>query len=487
MAELLIELKNSKLPFFQRLANGLQQAIRSGRALPGEFLPSSRELAQRFGVNRHTIMKACAELEAEGWIVSHPKKGYQVTPQLPSRFLQAGSAKPLPSSYQFKETLLARRVAIPEIQKMGKFIYSFPSGFPDARLFPIREFKSCFYDALTNRKNLRYGQPEGHELLQNQVKDYLRRLRGVSGKEIIITNGSQEAIYFLSQLLLGKDDGVAVEALGYTPALEALRFAGAKLYPIAVDRDGLKVEEFRKLLKRRKIKMIYTTPLHQYPTTVNLAAARRLELYQLCYDHDVLILEDDYDHEFHYTNQPPSPIAAHDPAGLVLYVSTFSKILFPSARVGFMAVPQFLASEVSKLKRISSRQNEQIMQDAIARWMLSGGFEKHLRKMRRTYDHRRLSFVQDLENLQAQCPQLDWITPGGGMALWLNTGEDAHRLADRARQQKINVYPETLYQVKPSYGTHLRLGFTGQTEAENREGLKALAKLMIKKSGGVRY
>jgi GntR family transcriptional regulator/MocR family aminotransferase len=357
--------------------------------------------------------------------------------------------------------------------------FSFPSGYPDPRLFPVRELKSHIYDSLRSRKLLTYGDPRGEALLRAEIETYLRRVRGIEGREIVVTNGSQEALFFLAQLLVSPGSYVAVEALGYPPAHEALRFAGAKLLPVRVDEEGLVVEDLERHFRAKKrIRLLYLTPLHQYPTTVTLSATRRLQLYELAHKHGFYILEDDYDHEFHYRSQPVAPLASFDPAGLVFYVSTFSKVLFPSARLGFMSVPKSVAHEAAKLKRISSRQNETLLQDAIGRWMQSGGFERHLRRMRRSYAERLDGVLGCLEEARAQHPRLRWKCPDGGMALWLDLGRDSDAVSAHALSRGVLVNPESHYRLEGKTGTHLRLGFTGQTTAENRAGLKALFSAM---------
>ncbi len=478
MKKLMIPLSNSKKPKYQLLADALRSSIRSGRLKPGERLPSTRELGRTFKMHRHTVMGALSELESEGWIVAYPKKYFQVTNTLPSAFLRpiAGISKII----DLKEPTyrIVKSVRVHESTSEGQYQFTFMSGKPDLRLFPIREFKSHHYDALKSKSVLGYGSPSGHPRLMSQISTYLRRVRAVDRRSVIVTNGSQEAIFLLAQILIQAGDAVAIEAMGYPPAVEALRFAGAKLYRVNVDAEGLIVDELEKLAKKKKIRLLYTTPLHQYPTTVTLSASRRLKLYEVAYRHNILILEDDYDHEFHYVSQPVAPLASFDPAQIVLYVSTFSKILFPSARLGFMAVPGPIANEVAKLKRISSRQNEHIMQDSVARFMESGGFEKHLRKMRRIYEERRNLFVQCLQNLREKCQNISWTVPDGGMALWLNTCKNSQRIFERAKRDGILVHPEANYRLDGGTGTHLRLGFSGQTPEENRAGLERLFRIL---------
>jgi GntR family transcriptional regulator/MocR family aminotransferase len=267
---------------------------------------------------------------------------------------------------------------------------------------------------------------------------------------------------------------VAVESLGYPPAMEAIRYAGAKFVPIPIDQDGLCVDVLERKLKNQKIKFLYLTPLHQYPTTVTLSASRRLKLYEIAVRHGIFIIEDDYDHEFHYVSQPVAPLASFDPAGIVLYVSTFSKILFPSARVGFMAVPPKIGREVAKLKRISSRQNEQILQLTIAYWMKSGGFEKHLRKMRRVYEERQKSMVRSLQKFQKKHRGISWREPDGGMALWLDIGTDSKDFSEKLKKKGILLNPEQAFRINAGSGTHLRLGYSGHTGEENQASLDAM-------------
>ena len=465
---------NSKQKF-QKLSDTIREAIRSGKAAPGEKLPSLNELARQFQMHRHTVLRALEELVAEGWVQSEKRRFYQVTDDLPEKYLRPvknNSAGPVSSLLS-----VSRKVEIPFVEEHTAYKHSFPCGHPDLRLFPLREFKSHLYDALGSKNILHYGFPGGHPDLIDQVKQYLRRVRQIDGREILITNGSQEAIFLLAQSFLRPGDAVAVEALGYPPAVEALRYTGAKIVPIAVDENGLVVDELAKKLATQKIKMLYTTPLHQYPTTVTLSAARRLQLYELAVKNHIAILEDDYDHEFHYISQPVAPLASFDPAGIVLYVSTFSKILFPSARVGFLAVPPQHAEAIQKLKKISSRQNEQILQVTIAKWMQSGGFEKHLRKMRRVYHARRDAMCLELEKLKSNTP-VSWIAPDGGMALWLNTDQDSKRIAEHGKKSSLLLNPESQFRFdRVKTGTHLRLGFSGFTETENRESLKLLFSL----------
>jgi GntR family transcriptional regulator / MocR family aminotransferase len=190
-----------------------------------------------------------------------------------------------------------------------------------------------------------------------------------------------------------------------------------------------------------------------------------------------LILEDDYDHEYHYRSQPLPPLAASDPESLVIYLSTFSKVLFPSARIGFIAIPKELYGPFRNFRRILTRQNDSLLQDAVARWMRQGGFERHLRRMRRTYEERRNCLVDCLPGAddESLCPG---GIPDGGMALWMDTGRDSHIVAERAARRGVEVAPEVRFQMKPAIGRHLRLGFANQTPQEISAAMAILLEVL---------
>jgi GntR family transcriptional regulator/MocR family aminotransferase len=235
------------------------------------------------------------------------------------------------------------------------------------------------------------------------------------------------------------------------------------------------------------VRLIYLTPHHQYPTTVTLPTARRLRIYELASRHQIPIVEDDYDHEFHFRSQPIAPMASSDPCGLVIYISTLSKIMFPSARIGFLAVPEELFEPLARQRAIVTRQNSIFMQDAIARWMDSGGFERHLKRMRRVYEERRDAMIASLEDGRHRGLPLAWTVPDGGMALWLDTGLDSDAVAARAAEAGVYVSAESEFRPGPPHsGTHLRLGFASQSPQEIQAGIGLLMDSMHKLQRGTR-
>ena len=221
------------------------------------------------------------------------------------------------------------------------------------------------------------------------LSTYLRKLRGIALRDIIVTNGAQEAFYLIARLLLQAGDLVAVENPGYPQAWRAFRTAGAQLVGLDVDSDGMTPEALRRLVRRRRVRLIYLTPLHQFPTTASLPPDRRRRLYEIAAHEGIPIIEDDYDHEFHYRHQPQAPMASDDPRGIVIYVSTFSKILFPAMRLAFVSASSEVIDRLTRYRDTVHGQSNGVIQDALAAWMREGGFERHLRRMAQAYRRRR--------------------------------------------------------------------------------------------------
>ncbi|MBI3929191.1 MAG: PLP-dependent aminotransferase family protein [Armatimonadetes bacterium] len=473
MRELIVSLSREDGPVYVRLANALRSAVEEGRLQPGELLPSTRTLARQIGVHRHTVMTALDELVAEGWLVAERGRGYRVVANLPVEFFQV-SAAPRRETRGLRQWQPAVEVPAVRSQATGAE-FAFPSGQPDLRLFPADEFYGHIREVLRSSppaQLLAYGSPEGSPALLAELRTYLRRLRGICDGEVIVTHGSQEAIFLLGKLLLAPGDRVAVEEMGYPPAWGALRVAGARLEALPLDADGVDPDALERLARRVRVRMAYVTPLHQYPTTATLPLERRARLYEVADRYGIALLEDDYDHEFHYRCRPVAPIKSRDPAGLVLYVSTFSKVVYPSARLGFAVVPPALRESLAGLKRVVSRQNDSLQQEAMARWMASGGFERHLRRMRRCYERRLCAMAQALESRGYGGA---FRKPDGGMSLWVDFRVPSRELARRAAARGVDVRPAAEFRLDGAETTFLRLGFASSDEEEIAQGMLRLS------------
>lgn len=472
---------DSSLAKYLQLAQTIREAIQKGQLAAGDKLPSVKTLSQDLRLNRHTIMKSLSELVAEGWLESTERVGYKVVQNLPiEKSLSAVNlnAQSQPISYQF-----VRSGSPLPTYPAQDCEYNFAGGQPDLSLFPFDEFKRCMSEVLSRPDATlwSYGESAGTPELIEQVKRYLRQSRAITEREVVITNGSQEALYIVSQLLLKPGDKVAMEALGYPPAMSAFKSSGAAIVTVKQDQYGMCSDDLARQIQKGKVKLIYLTPLHQYPTTVTLSMRRRLAIYQLALEYQIPIVEDDYDHEFHYRCQPLAPMATQDPAQLVIYLTTFSKIMFPGARIGVMAVSDAMAKAVTQYRLLICHKSNVLMQAALAKWMSSGGFGRHLRRTTRINLQRRDHAIEVLKKY----PCFEFDVPDGGMALWVklthgvNDSEaapSAELLAKNCRKKGIFIQHQRQLQLsnKTEQDCFIRIGYAGMNESRFAKGIELL-------------
>ncbi|MFT5708149.1 MAG: GntR family transcriptional regulator/MocR family aminotransferase [Oceanospirillaceae bacterium] len=461
MHQLSLLIPMSKKPFYLRLAQAITLSIQQGQVIAGEKLPTARALAEQLQVNRHTIMRSYAELIAQGWVENVERSHYRVSRLLPiissvkltteKSNVDERAAKQVRASANIKTIINEDAPFVWSIQKevhesnfiksTAGFTYNFAGGKPDTDLFPFDEYRSHVSDALKKPipASLHYGENQGDRALIAQGLIYLRRTRNVRNKSLMITNGSQEALFLVSQLLLKAGDKVAVEPFGYPPAWSAFQAAGAQLISIKQDSQGLVPVHLKEMAAKHSLKCIYLTPLHQYPTTVTLNATRRLEIYEIARQYQLFIIEDDYDHEFHYKCQPIAPMAATDPDNIVIYLTSFSKIMFPAARAGMLAIPKAILQPLVNYRTTVNHKPAMLLQSALARWMASGGFERHIRRCTKAYQERYQNAQLQLQAANASGAHLQCNIPDGGMALWIKTTIDTQQLAALLAKQGIYI------------------------------------------------
>ncbi|MDB4969286.1 MAG: GntR family transcriptional regulator [Myxococcales bacterium] len=478
--QLAVDLRGSgEQPIFIRLARAISDDVRRGRLRPGDALPGSRSLARDLGVHRNTVLAAYAELAAEGWVTTAAAAGTFVSRALPEvePTRAAGAARvALPARLGFdlnaRSNLASRRSPPPA------GLLTLSGGVPDVRLLPTAALARAYRRALKQHgpQLLGYGDARGHARLRRALGEMLSALRGVAADEegLMVTRGSQLALYLVGRALLGPGDVVAVEALGYRPAWTALAETGARLVPVPVDAHGIDVDALEKLAAREPLRAVYVTPHHQYPTTVMLAAGRRLALLELARARRIAVIEDDYDFEFHYEGRPVLPLASTDRAGIVVYVGTLSKILAPSLRLGFVVAPAALIERLAELRMSIDRQGDQVVECAVAELIEDGELQRHVRRMRRIYLSRREALVASLHKRLGGV--LSFSVPPGGMALWAQAGGvDVDAWAERSLQRGAVFHPGRQFAFDGRSRPALRLGFAALTEAELDEGVRRIA------------
>jgi GntR family transcriptional regulator/MocR family aminotransferase len=457
---------------YSKIYSDLISKVKTGSLQAGDKIPSTRELSTLYKCHRFTVMKVCQDLVAEGWLESTERSRYLASRKIPITNSTVTSRRPARNDL----SRVAYHLAPIDLERT-RYPLEFWGGQPDLRLFPRDEFRRVLASGLKRAKFdlLNYGQTAGLKPCLKEVSEYLRRSRNLIHKDLIMTNGSQEALLLICQTFIKPGDKIAIERKGYPPAWRLFESLGAVLVPIEVDAEGLDTSELQEKLKTQPIKMIYLTPLHQYPTTVTLSPRRRQSLIRLAEKNRIPILEDDYDHEFHFVGPPPPPISAETDLGI--YVCSFSKILFPGARLGVIGCDAKISEHLLQRKYLVSRQTDSLTQIGLSAWIKDGGFERHLRRMRRIYGERRESMLIELAKLQA-IHNVGWQEPTGGMSVWVNLHKDSKRISELARKRGAFFQHESSMDYLAKKGTHLRIGFAGVNTQEIKQGFSILSEIL---------
>lgn len=396
--------KTTQKAVYVQIADAIIAAIKNKRLQAQEILPSTRKLATMIGVNRNTVLKALDILILEGWLVSKDRVGIFVADVLVDTTVAKGKTIPKQASYEKAAIVL-------------------DDGVPNTQIAPMKELASAYrrvFSVKFKRNILGYTDSRGSSTFRAMIAQMLNHKRGmqVAPNEICITRGSQMALYLTAQCLLTTGDRILVESPGYQPAWTTFQHTGAEVVPIKVDQEGVNVDEVEKMLhKYNNIKAIYVTPHHQYPTTVTLSLKRRLQLIELAKRHNFTIIEDDYDHEFHFDNRPILPIASYTDIKHYVYIGTFSKIVAPALRIGYLVGELDLIHKISNLRAIIDIQNDPIMEQAIVELIKNGDIKRHIKRAAKYYKDKRL-YLQELLDTYLK-GKVNYHLPSGGLAFWI--------------------------------------------------------------------
>ncbi|MFG1174248.1 PLP-dependent aminotransferase family protein [Erwiniaceae bacterium CAU 1747] len=407
----------------ERVCAMLRKAIRSGALAGNGRLPSSRLLAQDLAISRVTVEAAYAQLESEGYLFRQTGRGTFVAHDLPAAPVQTATSPPVQLSARGQ--LIHRGGGCDD----PPYPQAFAAGSPDLRAFPHRIWRRLTQQRqrLEGEKLMGYGDPQGLPLLRSAVADYLGQSRGVrcSADRVMILTSSQQALQMIALLLCDSGDPVWLEEPGYDGAWHAFRSAGAKVSGIRVDEGGAVPAE------AVPPRLVYLTPSHQYPTGVTLSLARRLAWLNFARQSGCWLIEDDYDSEFHYHRNPQPALQGLEDDARVLYLGTFSKVLFPSLRLAYLVVPDALIEPLCRLRSMMDGHSAQLMQAVTADFMQHGHFAAHLRLMRQLYRSRRDLLCRELADKLGD--RLTPLTHQGGLqlAVQLNHGGE-QRLTQQA-------------------------------------------------------
>ena len=462
----------SREPVYLQIAHSLKQEIHRGRLRPGDSLPGYRILGERLGVSRNTVMEAYHELQAEGWVVSTPGVGSVVAPDPPTRLpgkFTPSEAMPGGSTMGFD---LA--AGVDEASPKGSpGLLKVSSGLPDPRLLPGAELARAYRRALVlnRQQNLELEDPQGHPMLRQSLARMLVESRGIaaSPENILVTRGSQMALFLAGQALLSAGGAVAVEALGHPGVWEAFARAGARCLPVPVDEEGMRVGDLAPLAESEPLRAVFVTPLRQYPTLVSLSSERRTHLMALARAHRFAIIENDQDSEFLFEGRPRAPLAADDLAGVVIHVGTLSKIFSPNLRLGYVHGPAPLIARMRALRQALDRQGDMVLERAFAELLDDGDIHRHLNRMQHAYRTRRDVLCRALNRALGE--SLQFQVPEGGLALWAKVAEgiDVDRWAARALEQGVAFQPGRRFAFDGGPVQALRIGFSNYPESDLEE------------------
>jgi GntR family transcriptional regulator / MocR family aminotransferase len=468
---------------FAQIANAIADHIRGGQLARGDVLPGSRALARDLGVDRDTVVAAYTDLEAQGFISTVPRTG-TVVADLPRSVTTRGvMARSVTARRGFARQVGFTLDAGPPpiaLPKDPDNVIVLAAGVPDLRLVPGELIARAYRRAMRRYPKLVFGyttEVTGHPRLRSALARMLRDARGIaaSADDVMITRGSQMALDLATRAIVRPGDVVCVEALGYRPSWSALERAGARLVGVPVDAGGIDVDALTRICARMPVRLLYVTPHHQYPTTTVLTAGRRVQLLALASKHRFAILEDDYDHEFHYEGRPVLPLASTDPHGVVVYIGTLAKILAPGLRLGFVVAPRPLIDRLARERLLVDRQGDQALELAIAELIEDDELGRHTRKMRRIYHARRDVLIAGLREHLGE--RLAFHVPTGGLALWaeVKPGLDVERWCKRAEDHGVSFQPGSLFCLTPRRLAAVRLGYGACTEAELKTAVRRLA------------
>lgn len=473
---------------YAQLYSALRAAILSGRMVPGVRLPSTRDLCRTLGVSRNTVTAAFEQLVAEGYLESRVGDGTYVSSALPDDLLHVQRAHhPSTRGAQVAPLFSERHRTIATTPMGGsddEFApRAFRTGIPALDAFPYSIWSRLVARHWRNPRPelLTYGEAAGYLPLRQAIADYLGAARGVhcTVDQVLITAGSQHALDLVAQVLLDPDDPVWIEDPGYRGARAALLGVSAKLVPVPLDEEGLSVAAG--IAIEPNARMVYVTPSHQYPTGVTMSVARRLTLIEWAHRANAWILEDDYDSEYRYHGRPLAALQGLDTQesqSRVLYTGTFSKVLFPGLRLGYVVTPPVLTAAFTQALYLAHRYLSVIDQAVLADFITEGHFARHIRRMRALYAARQAVLIEAIRHELAGYMTVDAAPAGLHLVGWLQAGLDDNVVAAAAAQQDVEVAPISSYTLLPEVRQGLVMGYAMLNEGEIVSGIQALKRAL---------
>lgn len=472
----------SKTSLQRQICEQLGKAIMNGHIPEDLPLPSSRKLSELLGVSRNTVILAYEQLAADNYIVSRQRSGYYVNHKMigwndPEIKDPGASSNRVDWSQRVKMSPSKQRNIV-KPDDWQKYQYPFVYGHFDSESFPLTKWKECTKDSISS-SSLKVWGPDIHNADDSLLLDYIHThilpRRGVwaDTDQILITLGAQNAIYLLSRLLLDQNSTFGMEHPGYTDVVNIAESSGANVKLLDVDDDGLVLSD-----ELQDCDCVYVTPSHQFPTTVTLSIERRKQLLLMANKHDFIIIEDDYEAEYNFRSRPIPSLKSMDEYDRVIYVGSFSKVLAPGLRLGYVIAPKEMIHELKAMRRLVSRNTPRNNQRAAALFLERGYYDALIKRQMSLYE-RRWKVME--ESLSRHLPGSSVPPSFGGTSYWVKGPDNLNcqRLFEQAKKQGVVIEPGDMFYVgrNPKLN-YFRLGYSSITEDKIDEGVRILSELI---------
>lgn len=469
------------VPLYRWLYEQLRAAILEGRLHPAARLPATRDLAEAYGLSRATIVTAFEQLRSEGYVEGRTGSGTYVSKVLPEELLLVGKKLP-------ERALPHRRIVLSSYAKRLRPFRSRPA-------HPVRAFRpnqaalDLFPTTLwaqvaarrlrrASTRLLAGGETLGYRPLREAVAEYLNTSRGVNctADQVLIVSGAQEGLDRTARLLLNPGEPAWMEEPGYPGAAAVLRAVGAKLCGVPVDSEGLDLD--RGVQRWPRPKLVYVTPAHQFPLGVTMSLRRRLALLEWARKSRVLIFEDDYDSEYRYSGRPVPALQGLDRAGVVIFGGSFSAVMFPAMRLGYLVVPPEMIDVFAAAQSVSTHHPPLLGQAVLCDFITEGHFARHIRRMREVYAERLGVLLKGAREKLAGLIEISNIEAGLQTIGWLRNDMLAADVAASAAMKSVEVIPLQQYAFGRVRGNGIVLGFAAVEPRELRRGVQELAAVL---------
>jgi GntR family transcriptional regulator/MocR family aminotransferase len=467
---------------YRQLYEWFRRAILAGQLRPGQRIPSTRNLAAELKVSRIPVSSAYEQLHAEGYLETFVGAGTCVARSIPDDALKPATGKIRSAAQRVAKgnalRKVSRRVALMRlpVQTWSNKLVAFRVSLPALEHFPTRVWSKLVnrHSRRPTRQLMAYGDAKGYGPLREAIAEYLGAARAVrcESSQILVTTGSQQGLQLSAQVLLDANDRVWIEEPGYPGARQALMMAGARLVPVPVDHEGLDVAEG--IRRARSAHAVYITPSHQYPLGVTMTATRRMLLLNWAMRSGAWIIEDDYDSEYRLGGRPIASLQGLDTDGRVIYVGTFSKVMFPALRLGYMVVPMDLVDAFSTARDASDQFSSTLYQAAMTDFIREGHFARHIRRMRMLYMQRRTALVEAIHKRMGGEIEVIGAEAGMHLVALLPPGVNDVAISKKAAEVGLSVMPLSSCYAKSPVRGGLILGYGGTDAWQIHDGIRKL-------------